>query len=134
MAEGLAGALSVYLDTHVAAWLHDGLITRISTEGKRQIEANDLLISPMLLLELQYLFDRKRIAVEPLALYNYLNGTFGVQLCDYPFSAVAMEALTLNWTNDPFDRLLVGQAKANHGSPLITADLVIRQNYSGAVW
>jgi PIN domain nuclease of toxin-antitoxin system len=135
MARGLEAAVSAaYLDTHVAVWLHDGLIERLSTEAKKQIEENDLLISPMVLLEFQYLFDRKRIGVEPVPLFSYLKGTFGVDLCGYPFPAIAMEALDLNWTGDPFDRLIVANAKANHEAMLITADTAIRKNYRRAVW
>ena len=68
-----------------------GLLSRLSAEAKRQIEANDLLISPMVLLEFQYLYDRKRIGVEPIPLYTYLNATFGVDLCSFPFPAIATE-------------------------------------------
>jgi PIN domain nuclease of toxin-antitoxin system len=123
-----------YLDTHAAVWLHDGLVERLSAEAKRQIEASDLLISPMVLLELQYLFDRKRIGVEPMAMYAYLQATFGVGLCSYAFPAIALEALRCGWTNDPFDRLIVAHAKANNESALITADTAIRKHYARAVW
>ena len=111
-----------------------GLLSRLSAEAKRQIEANDLLISPMVLLEFQYLYDRQRIGVEPIPLYTYLNATFGVDLCSFPFPAIATEALSIGWTTDPFDRIIVAHAKASHDSPLITADTEIRRNYSRAVW
>lgn len=123
-----------YLDTHAAVWLHDGLVERLSAEAKRRMETNDLLISPMVLLELQYLFDRKRIGVEPVPLYAYLQATFGVVLCSYPFPAIVLEALRCDWTNDPFDRLIVAHAKANNGAALITSDTMIRKHYGGAVW
>ena len=55
--------MTAYLDTHVAVWLHAGLIEKLSLEAKRQIEANDLLLSPMVLLEFLYLYERERIAV-----------------------------------------------------------------------
>ena len=134
MAQGWGRGVSAYLDTHVAVWLHDGLVERLSSEAKRQIEENDLLISPMALLEFQYLYDRKRIGVEAEPLYSYLHSTFGVELCGFPFPAVARQALTVSWTADPFDRLIVAQASANHESALITADVAIRRNYARAVW
>lgn len=134
MAEGLEEAVSVYLDTHVAVWMHAGLVNRLSTEAKRQIEANDLLISPMVLLELQCLFERKRIRVEPVSLQSYLNSTFGIAVCDFPFPAIALASLTIDWTSDPFDRLIVAQAIANHDAPLITADAKIRRHYEQSVW
>ncbi|MBI4877829.1 MAG: PIN domain-containing protein [Acidobacteria bacterium] len=126
--------MSAYLDTHIAVWLHDGLVERLSAEAKKQIEANQLLISPMVLLEFQYLYDRKRIGVEPMALYSYLNAVFGIDLCCFPFPAVAREALSLDWTSDPFDRIIVAQAKSNGESLLVTADTRIRQNYPRAAW
>lgn len=126
--------MSAYLDTHVAVWLHDGLLERLTAEARKQIEANDLLISPMVLLEIQYLYRRKRIGVRPAAIYAYLNTTFGIETCDLPFSAVVMEAAAADWTSDPFDRMIVGQAKANREAMLITSDNLIRRHYSRAVW
>ena len=72
--------MSIYLDTHVAVWLHAGDVGRLSAEAKRRIEANDLLVSPIVLLELQYLYERKRIRVEPVPLQTYLNSTFGIKI------------------------------------------------------
>jgi PIN domain nuclease of toxin-antitoxin system len=125
---------NAYLDTHIVVWLYDGLIERLSEEAKRQIEANDLLISPMVLLELQYLYDRKRIGVEPMDIYTHVHGTFGVNLCSFPFPAIAIKALRCGWTNDPFDRLIVSHAKANGESVFITADSRIRKHYPAAKW
>jgi len=88
----------------------------------------------MVLLEMQYLYERKRVAVEPVSLFTYLNSTFGIGLCDYPFPAVALEAVGIDWTGDPFDRIIVAQANANRLSALITADTLIRRHYAQAVW
>ena len=118
----------------MAVWLHAGLIERLSTAAKREIEDNELLLSPMVLLEMHYLYRRKRIAVEPAALFSYLNTTFGIAVCDYPFAAVALAAISVDWTDDPFDRIIVAQASANHDSALITADTEIRRHYQPAVW
>jgi PIN domain nuclease of toxin-antitoxin system len=88
----------------------------------------------MALLELQYLYERKRIAVDAISAFGYLNSTFGIALCGFPFSAVARAAAETDWTSDPFDRIIVGQAKANRNALLITADSEMRRHYSGAVW
>jgi len=125
---------TAYLDTHVAVWLHDGLVERLTVEAKRQIEKNDLFLPPMALLELQYLFDRKRIGVEPIQISTYLQATFGVNLCAYPFPAIVLAALSCHWTNDPFDRLITANAIANNNSILITADVTIRRHYPNARW
>lgn len=123
-----------YIDTHVAVYLHDGLTDELSNDAGRQIEANDLLLSPMALLEIDYLFRRKRIKVGAAAMFATLNTSFGVALCQFPFAQVAHEALSVAWTMDPFDRLIVAQASANHGAMLITRDRLIRRNYLNAVW
>ena len=125
--------MSAYLDTHVAIWLHDGLVERLSAAARKAIEANDLLISPMVMLEFQYLRERKRIRVEPAELFAYLNATFGIGLCTFPFPAVAQQALALNWTSDPFDRIIVAQAAASRAA-LISADAQIRRHYERTVW
>ena len=123
-----------YLDTHSAVFLHDGLVEEFSSEAKKQIEANDLLISPMVYLEFDYLFQRKRIGVDAISMAATLNAAFGVAFCRLPFPAVVLESFKFTWTSDPFDRLIVAQASANHTAMLITRDRVLRQNYSNAVW
>jgi len=45
-----------------------------------------------------------------------------------------MEALPLDWSRDPFDRIIVAQAIANHDAVLLTADAHIRSHYRRAVW
>ncbi len=123
-----------YLDTHIAVFLYAGAVEELSMEAKRQIEANDLLLSPMAFLELEYLFQRRRTSVGAVALYAALNASFGVSLCQFPFPAVALASLNVIWTNDPFDRLIVAQASANHEAMLITRDREIRQRYPRAIW
>ncbi len=128
-----AGGIA-YLDTHVAVFLHDGLVEELSAEARKQIEANDLLISPMVFFEFDYLFQRKRIGVDAASIMAVLSASFGVTLCRLPFAAVVLESFALTWTNDPFDRLIVAQAIANQGAMLITRDRLIRQNYLRAIW
>jgi PIN domain nuclease of toxin-antitoxin system len=45
-----------------------------------------------------------------------------------------MEAVSIDWVSDPFDRMIVAQAQANGESNLITADRLIRRHYQKAVW
>ena len=55
----------IYLDTHVAAWLHAAGAELLSEEAVRQIEqAEEIRISPMVRLELQYLYEIGRVAVQ----------------------------------------------------------------------
>ena len=103
-------------------------------EAKRQIEANDLLISPMVYLEFDYLFRRGKIRVQAKKLLSILSLDFVVQQCQFPFARVAKEATEIQWTNDPFDRIIVAQAIANQESMLITRDKLITKHYRKATW
>lgn len=123
-----------YVDTHIAVFLHDGLVERFTPSAKREIEASDLLISPMVLLELEYLFKRKKIGIPARDLYHTIQMDFGVNLCGLPFAKVVDAAIEIDWTSDPFDRLIVAQAKANRASALITKDELIREKYPRAIW
>ncbi len=125
---------SVYLDTHAAVFLHAGELERLGTEGKRQIEASDLLISPMVLLEMNYLFELKKIRYNAKEIYAALNASFGVTLCPIPFSDVSLQALDLTWTRDPFDRIIVAQAQVNQNATLITRDRTLQIHYRRCVW
>ena len=124
---------SAYLDTHVAAWLYFGLDQQLTDAAVREIEESDLLLSPMVVLELRYLWKKKTIAIEPRLILAYLHTTFQIGVCALPFIQTVNEAMDLHWTTDPFDRLIVANAAAG-SAPLITADRKIRENYKGAIW
>ncbi|MGZ8256497.1 MAG: type II toxin-antitoxin system VapC family toxin [Gallionella sp.] len=49
------------------------------------------------------------------------------------FSAFIGTALLLNWTRDPFDRIIAAQA-AHRKSPLLTADQNMLKHYAAAIW
>jgi PIN domain nuclease of toxin-antitoxin system len=123
-----------YLDTQVVVWLYRDATRKLSSEARRRIEKSDLRLSPMVLLELKLLYDRKRVRYEPLPILAYLTATAGLAICDLPFASVVVESLSINWTDDPFDRLIVAQAIANQDAPLITADQHILEHYMSAVW
>jgi PIN domain nuclease of toxin-antitoxin system len=124
----------IYLDTHVVVWLYYGRRKRLSREASRCIErAQRLLISPAVELELEYLFRRSRISHGPGEILSDLRARIGLSLCDLPFALVSHQAVSLTWTDDVFDRLIVAQAAATE-APLLTADTVIGERYAQAVW
>lgn len=67
-------------------------------------------------------------------MYAILNTSFGVTLCSQSFPAVAAVATELEWSGDPFDRIIAAQAQCNAHSRLVTKDKLIRRNYARAVW
>ena len=88
----------------------------------------------MVLVELEYLFQIKRIVKPPMALLDQLETLIGLRMSDHPFAAVAKAAVFETWTRDPFDRLIVAQARSDGYSGLVTADEKIQQNYSKTIW
>jgi len=123
-----------YLDTHIAALIAEGRKSRLSKEAIGLINRADLLLSPMALLELEYLYEIKRSRFPARDLFEKVAQEIGLRLCDLPFSTVAGAALNESWTRDPFDRMIVAQAKANGFAWLITSDQQIPKHYPRAVW
>lgn len=124
----------LYLDTHILVWLYQDGATRLTSQGVRAIEtAEQLLISPLVELELTYLHEISRINCPARDFLNTLSREIGLETCKLPFAAVVGASLALDWTRDPFDRIIVAQA-AHRKSSLLTADQNIREHYSAAIW
>ncbi|MBN1265250.1 MAG: hypothetical protein JXA25_07140 [Anaerolineales bacterium] len=121
----------IYLDTHIVVWLYAGLLDRFTESGKALLNQNDLVLSPIVRLELQYLFEIGRILVSPDTILSDLAGRMGLSVCDKDFNMVVSQTLKINWTRDPFDRLIVAQASVNENL-LLTKDPVILEHYSHA--
>jgi PIN domain nuclease of toxin-antitoxin system len=64
---------------------------------------------------------------------SMLATDIGLRVCDLPFRTIVDHALEETWTRDPFDRLIVANAKAA-GAPLVTKDERILGHYSRALW
>jgi PIN domain nuclease of toxin-antitoxin system len=124
----------IYLDTHVVVWLAEGAVEKLSPAAAAAIESSEIEISPMVLLELEYLFEIKRIVRAPQALIDQLQTLIGLKVSDHPFPAVVRAALFETWTRDPFDRMIVAQARADGYSGLVTSDEKIRDHYSKTIW
>lgn len=123
----------IYLDTHVAAWLYAGQIDRIPATARNVINESDVLVSPMVLVELQYLVEIGRFTDSVEQVLEVLGRDLGLKVCDLPFPEIARRALDLTWTRDPFDRLIVSQASLQE-APLVTKDGHIHEHYRGALW
>lgn len=126
--------MTCYLDTQVMVWLCERRLDRLSPVASAAIEESELRISPMVLLELEYLYEVKRIVQPPQVLFGQLETQLGLKLCDNPFLAIVQAALFETWTCDPFDRVIVAQARSNGYSPLVSSDGKIRENYPRTVW
>ena len=109
----MAGVVRV--DTHVVVWLYAGQLDRLSPHGLAAIEADELVISPMVQLELTYLHEIGRLRVSGAEMINDLSGRLPLTISDQPFRTVAQAAASLSWTRDPFDRLIVAECLAANG-------------------
>ncbi|MFZ1087544.1 MAG: type II toxin-antitoxin system VapC family toxin [Terracidiphilus sp.] len=134
MGEGLVQPLIAYLDTHIVLWLAAGKVNRLSSSARSLIERSELLFSAMAYLELEYLHELGRTRLTAPDLFKKVEHEINLRFCDLPSTTVAAAALDEKWTRDPFDRLIVANAKANGFAWLISADESIRQHYPRAVW
>lgn len=123
----------IYLDTHVVVWLYTGLVARFSDATQTLLNEHDLLISPIVRLELQYLYEIKRMSVAAEPLIADLSQRLGLAVCPKPFDDVIMRATQLTWTRDPFDRILVAHAALNNNI-LLSKDQTILAHYPHARW
>jgi len=88
----------------------------------------------MVLLELEYMSEVGRSALRAQDVLRKLEQELGVAVCDLPFADVARAALDEKWTRDPFDRIIVAQARLNGLAPLISSDEEIAEHYPRTVW
>ena len=123
----------IFLDTHVLVWLYEGLIEKFPKKIQNKINSLDLFISPMIELELDFLYEIGRINETGVEIVRYLNAHLGINISRVDFYKVIEEAQHLIWTRDPFDRLIVANASMFQ-APLITKDEKIQQHYSLAIW
>lgn len=123
----------IRLDTHVVVWLYTGELERFPETAIEALEHEELVINPIVGLELAYLHEIGRITVAGAALMADLHQRLRLTVSGLSMASVVAAAASLSWTRDPFDRLIVGDALvANCG--LLTKDATIRQHCSLARW
>ena len=118
----------IYLDTHIVVWLFAGQVEKLSSKAKDLLNKNEIQISPIVRLELQYLKDIKRITVSPDEIITELSNLIGLKICSKSFNSIISRSMNLVWTWDPFDRVIVANAALNDDY-LVTGDQIILQNY-----
>ena len=123
----------IRLDTHAVVWLYTGEIERFSPEGRVLLESEQLTVSPIVQLELTYLHEIGRLKIGGADILGDLESRVRLYIVNQPLLAVVQAAASLDWTRDPFDRLIVGDALAAN-SPLLTKDDSIHANVALAVW
>lgn len=124
----------IYLDTHVVLWLYAQKGKGLSDKASQLIEeSTSILISPMVLLEIDFLREIGRVRVGSDLIHHYLAQNMGLRACEKPFLEVIRLASQQTWTRDPFDRIITAQAAIDLDT-LITKDNSIHQHYSQSAW
>lgn len=123
----------IYLDTHVLVRLYLGEVDELGTAARKAIEEEDLVASPAAVLELEFLHEIGRLRPTALKVMSALDSDAGLRICELPFRIVVEQALKEDWGRDPFDRLIVANAKANSAA-LVTKDEKIHRYFKRAVW
>lgn len=127
----MVGREIVFLDTHAVVWLYQ----RKKVFGEKSLQLmndSDLRISPIIRLELMMLFRKGRID-NPLKILSTLKRYFYFDEDQIDFGTLITKSLLLEFTNDPFDRMIAAHA-AVRKSHLITKDREILNNSEWAVW
>ena len=123
----------LHLDTQVVVRLYAGDRDHFPSRAVAALDHGRLVYSPVVELEVQYLYEIGRITAGPEVIFPYLADRTGLAPDDTPYLVVVREARRLTWTRDPFDRLITAAALAS-GRPLLTRDRAIRDHYADAVW
>jgi PIN domain nuclease of toxin-antitoxin system len=123
----------IHLDTHVVAWLFEARTELFPPIVSGLLEENELVVSPMVELELEYLHEIGRAEVRSHFVIGDLAGRIGLARSKAPFASIVDRARELSWTRDPFDRIIVATALVDD-APLLTRDQTILANFPGARW
>ena len=123
----------IRLDTHVVVWLYTGEIEQLSDTASAAIEQHQLVVSPMVQLELSYLHEIGRLTIGGADIIADLERRIGLHRSDFPLDSLVETAAGLTWTRDPFDRLIVADALVA-GASLLTKDQAIHDRTTIATW
>lgn len=123
----------IYIDTHIVVWLFAGQVEKLSDQAKNLLNDNEIRVSPIVRLELQYLNEIKRITVSANDIITDLSNSIGLKVCDKNFNNIINGSMILTWTRDPFDRIIVAHATLNEDY-LVTKDKTILENYSKSLY
>ena len=124
---------SVCLDTHAVVWIIGGHTEKIGQEARALIAQAELILSPAVILELQFLYEVGRVNAPASDAVRTLQLALNVRVATDTFDSVVSAALAESWTRDPFDRLIVAHARML-GAPLLSRDRRIAAAYSNTRW
>ena len=118
----------VFIDTHIAVWLYNNTTERFSAAGRKALETDDIVISPVCMLELEFLHEIGKIIKRPGDIIALLSELINLRIDDIPLAELIESAVREKWTRDPFDRMIVAHARRRN-CILISADRTIQKRY-----
>jgi PIN domain nuclease of toxin-antitoxin system len=122
----------VHLDTHIAVRLAGRDKINFSNHTRQLIDSLPVVISPIVVLELELLAEVGRLKVSVDRILELLR-QLGAAVLEEGFPQACWAARGLAWTRDPFDRLIVGHALADEQAALVSFDDEIQRNYKNTV-
>jgi len=119
--------MTLLLDTHFLLWI---------LLGSKRLEEFPWLsryrpwgVSPISLLEIQFLSEVGRVEVQGPEFYEVLRADPRFVIDEVALVPLVTKAISLEWTRDPFDRLLTAHSLARR-VPLCTLDRSVRQHHT----
>jgi len=122
-----------FLDTHIVVWLYEKRLNLLSEKAKKYIEENDLFISPIVEMEIEYLFEIGKIIDNSETIVSHLEKYIDLRVDEGDFREIVKISINEKWTRDPFDRIIVAHAKLKDLT-LISKDETISKNYFRAMY
>lgn len=121
-----ASAVKAILDTHFVLWIVTGADRLRSFPWIERYRPWG--VSPVSLLEIQYLAEIGRIEIQNPQFTDTLLEDPRFVVDEIPLVPLMRRAVELTWTRDPFDRLIAAHSSVRR-LPLCTADRDIRDNH-----
>ena len=118
--------VTLLLDTHFLIWLVLG--SKRVAEFPWIDRYRPWGVSPVSFLEIQFLAEVGRLSVRNPEFTNAVMNDTRFTVDDIPIMSLVRHALRLDWTRDPFDRLLVANSFARRVA-FCTTDRGIRSNH-----
>lgn len=121
------------LDTHALLyWLLEKEQLTSKVRKILSFPSNRFCVSTASILEIEYLIEIGRVETGIGELLSYIQSQPAFYL--QPFDElVLLETLEASDHRDPFDRIILGTAKA-YKMPIITRDRWMKQQYKNTVW
>jgi PIN domain nuclease of toxin-antitoxin system len=120
------------LDTHIAVALYEGRTGGLGLPARRAIDKDVVTLSPAVLLEIELLFEIRRLREGAKVIAARLAEDLNIRVAGERFADIATEALAFGFTRDPFDRLIVAHASLAKAS-LVTQDAMLRHCYPKSI-